>query len=262
MKLGLEGRVAIVCGASKGIGYACAEALAGEGVKVLLAARNTDSLRKAEENILAKGGTASSFCGDVADKAFAETIVRHCLGLYGTVDILVNNAGGPPMGSFLEHDELAWDSAIQTNLMSVVRLSRAVAPIMKAQNWGRIISITSTVSKEPSPAMVLSATTRAGVSSFTKTLAIELAQFNISVNVVCPGGVLTDRLNSLIVAHASRQGKSYEEVLSNSLQSIPAKRFAEPIEMGNVVLFLASDAGAYVNGVSLSVDGAVTKGYC
>jgi 3-oxoacyl-[acyl-carrier protein] reductase len=147
------------------------------------------------------------------------------------------------------------------HLFSVVRFCKAVAPSMKSKKWGRIISITSTVAKEPSPAMVLSATTRAGVAAFSKTLAIELAQFNISVNVICPGGVLTDRLVSLLQARAEREKRSYQEILLESQLSIPAQRFAKPEEIADVILFLASEKGGYVNGVSLSVDGALTKAY-
>jgi 3-oxoacyl-[acyl-carrier protein] reductase len=165
------------------------------------------------------------------------------------------------MGSFLEHDGAAWEAAIHINLLSVVRFCKAVTPDMKFKNWGRIISITSTVAKEPSPAMVLSATTRAGVSAFSKTLAIELAQSNISVNVICPGGVLTDRLVGLLQARAEREKRDYQEILLESQASIPAKRFAGPGEIADVILFLASERGGYVNGVSLSVDGALTKAY-
>ncbi len=132
---------------------------------------------------------------------------------------------------------------------------------MKAKNWGRIVSITSTVAKEPSPAMVLSATTRAGVAAFSKALAIELAQLNISVNVICPGGVLTDRLVGLLQARAKREKRAYQDVLLESQGSIPAKRFAKPQEIADVILFLTSESGGYVNGVSLSVDGALTKTY-
>jgi len=145
--------------------------------------------------------------------------------------------------------------------MSVVRFCQAVTPDMKEKKWGRIISITSTVAKEPSPAMVLSATTRAGVAAFSKSLGIELAEFNIAVNVICPGGVLTDRLVSLLETRAEREKRDYHEILIESQQSIPAKRFADPNEIADVILFLASERGGYINGVSLSVDGALTKAY-
>lgn len=261
MNLGIEGRVAIVCGASKGMGFCIAKALALHGAKVLMIARDPFSLDAAFKEIAAEGGMVEVFVGDVRDPDLAQLAVDRCGVLWGTVDILINNAGGPPMGSFLEHDAVAWDTAVQTNLLSVVRFCKAVAPGMKSKNWGRIISITSTVAKEPSPAMVLSATTRAGVSAFSKALAIELAQFNVSVNVICPGGVLTDRLVSLLQVRAELEKREYQEVLQETQASIPAKRFAEPEEIADVILFLASDRGGYVNGVSLSVDGALTKAY-
>lgn len=260
MSLGIDGRVALVCGASKGMGLATAEALALAGVKVLMVSRDKATLEEAALKV-ASQGVAVPHVGDVSDPQLAEQAVDRCKELWGPVDILVNNAGGPPMGTFLEHDEIEWEAAIQTSLMSVVRFCKAVAPNMKDQNWGRIISITSTVAKEPSPSMILSATTRSGVSAFTKTLAIELAQYNISVNAICPGGVLTDRLVSLLKTSANREKRDYSEILTESQQSIPAKRFAKPSEIADVILFLASEMGGYINGVSLSVDGALTKAY-
>ena len=261
MNLGIDGRVAIVCGASKGMGFASAKALALHGAKVLMVARDPFVLESAAMAIAAEGGVVESFAGDVRNPDLAQLAVDRCNAVWGQVDILVNNAGGPPMGSFLEHNGATWEAAIQSNLLSVVRFCKAVAPSMKSKNWGRIISITSTVAKEPSPAMVLSATTRAGVSAFSKALAIELAQFNISVNVICPGGVLTDRLVGLLHARSEREKREYKELLHESLASIPAQRFAEPEEIADVILFLASERGGYVNGVSLSVDGALTKAY-
>lgn len=261
MKLGIDGRVALVCGASKGMGFATAKALALGGGKVLMISRDKAILDEAVQKVVSQGGLAASLVGDVRDPELPERAVKRCKELWGSVDILVNNAGGPPMGTFLEHDDLAWEAAVQTNLLGVVRFCKAVAPSMKKQNWGRIISITSTVAKEPSPSMVLSATTRAGVSALTKALAIELAQYNISVNAICPGGVLTDRLVSLLKDRADREKRAYVEILSESQQLIPAKRFANPEEIASVILFLASESGGYVNGVSLSVDGALTKAY-
>lgn len=261
MNLELKNRVAIVCGASKGMGFACAQALALEGVRVLMIARDGGALSAAAQVVTQKGGVVYAFQGDVGNADLPRLAVNKCAELWGTADILINNAGGPPMGSFLEHDASAWDTAVQTNLMSVVRFCQAVAPGMKEKRWGRIVSITSTLAKEPSPSMVLSATTRAGVSAFSKTLGIELAEFNISVNVICPGGVLTDRLVGLLQTRAERERRDYQEILLESQLSIPAKRFAAPQEIADVILFLASERGGYVNGVSLSVDGALTKAF-
>jgi len=261
MNLGIEGRVALVCGASKGMGLATVEALALAGVKVLMVSRDKVTLEEASLKVASQGGIVATYAGDVGNPKLAEQAVNRCKELWGAVDILVNNSGGPPMGTFLEQDEMAWETAIQTNLLSAVRFCKAVAPDMKTQNWGRIISITSTLAKEPAPSMVLSATARSGVSALTKTLAIELAQYNISVNAICPGGVLTDRLVSLLKISAEREERDYSEILKESEQSIPAKRFANPSEIADVILFLASERGGYINGVSLSVDGALTKGY-
>lgn len=261
MNLKLDGRVALVCGASKGMGLASAQALALHGAKVLMVARDPSALDAASKTIADTGGVVATYAGDVRNPDLAQLAVDRCKELWGSVDILVNNAGGPPMGSFLEHYGTAWESAIQTNLLSVVRFCKAVAPGMKAKNWGRIVSITSTVAKEPSPTMVLSATTRAGVAAFSKALAIELAQCNITVNVICPGGVLTDRLVDLLHARAEREKRDYQDILLESQASIPAKRFADPKEIADVILFLTSESGGYVNGVSLSVDGALTRAY-
>jgi 3-oxoacyl-[acyl-carrier protein] reductase len=261
MQLGIENKTAIVTGASKGIGLAVAKSLANEGTRVLLVARGSDALKSASETIARSGGKVATLEGDVTDSDLASSAVSKCVELWGSVDILVNNAGGPPLGGFLEHDDCAWNSAVQTNLLSVVRFSKAVAPIMKERGWGRIISVGSTVSKEPSPAMVLSATVRAGVSSFTKAISIELAPFNVTANVICPGGVLTDRLESLIRSRSMHENRSYQELLNESRRMIPAGRFASANEISDVIAFLASERGSYITGVSVSVDGALTKSY-
>ncbi|MBI4449788.1 SDR family oxidoreductase, partial [Candidatus Uhrbacteria bacterium] len=187
-------------------------------------------------------------------------LVEAVQGRWGSLHIVVNNAGGPPSGSFLQHVDTVWETAIHQNLLSVVRMARAVAPLMREQRWGRIISISSTVAKEPTPAMVVSATARAGVSAFTKAIASELAPFGITVNVILPGGVRTERLTSLVRTNAERTGRSYEYLLAERETSIPIGRFAAPEEIANVALFLASEQSSYVTGTSIVVDGALTKG--
>lgn len=261
MDLGLRNRVAIVTGASKGMGFATAAGLAHEGAKVLMIARTSDVLASAAKRIRADGGDVATLAGDVVDPELPGRAVEECTSRWGGVHVLVNNAGGPPMGTLLEHAPEAWQAAIEQNLLSTVRFSGAVMALMREQEWGRIVSITSTVAKEPVPAMVLSAMTRSGVGAFTKAIAIELAPFNVTANVVCPGGVLTDRLIELLKVRAKREGRDYDELLVESQASIPAKRFATPEEIANVIIFLASDAGAYVSGVSLCVDGALTRSF-
>lgn len=259
--LGLKDRVAIVTGASKGIGLAIAQTLAAWDAKVLLVARDKTMLESAVERLRPQNQDIHYFVADVSSPNSAKDVIAEAIRLWGRVDILVNNAGGPPPGGFLEHSDENWESAIQTNLLSVIRFSREAAKHMKKNSWGRIVSITSTVAKEPSPQMVLSTTARAGVSTFSKAISVELADSNITVNVICPGGVSTDRLRDLVRKRSELEGRPYDEVLSQSEAAIPMKRFANPDEIAKAVLFLASDMGSYVTGVSLNVDGGLTKGF-
>lgn len=258
---GLKGKVAIVTGASKGIGYSIAEALARAGVKTLLISRNEAALSMAVEKIHEMGGEAAMLVGDVADPLMPSRALAQANQLWGSVDIFINNAGGPPMGAFMEHSDEVWLDMLQTNLLAGIRFARALVPDMQKNEWGRIVSISSTVAKEPTPTMVLSATARAGLSAFTKAISTELAEYNITANVICPGGVLTDRLESLFKTKAQRESANYDNVLQEAQNSIPAKRFANPSEIADVALFLASELGSYVTGVSLPVDGGLTKGY-
>lgn len=260
MHVDLQQRVAIVTGASRGIGRAVASSLAGSGARVCLVARESSELEVVSSEIaLATGAEVRFLSADVADSDTAQHVVTHVEQMWQRVDILVNNAGGPPPGGFLEHSEEAWHRAMEVSLMSVVRFSRAVAPGMKTRGWGRILSISSTVAKEPTPQMVLSATARAGVSAFTKAVAAELAPYGITANVLLPGGVATQRLESLVSESALREGIAYDEALEKSVALIPIGRFATPEEFANVALFLASVEGGYVTGVSLEVDGGLTR---
>tara|TARA_B110000971_G_scaffold189674_1_gene200172 strand:- start:5123 stop:5908 length:786 start_codon:yes stop_codon:yes gene_type:complete len=261
MKINLKNKVALITGASQGMGFEIAKCLAMHGAKVFLVSRNKKNLIKAVNIIKKNKGNAEYCIGDISKKKTHQNVFKACQKKFGNIDILVNNSGGPPMGTILEHDESAWDMAIQTNMLSVVRFSKLVLPIMKKKCWGRIITITSTVTKEPSPEMVLSATTRGGLSAFSKAIALEYAKFNITANNICPGGVLTDRLHNLFKEKSIREKSDYNKLLENAQKSIAANRFAEPEEIANIVLFLTSEYGSYINGVSLSVDGSLTKGY-
>lgn len=262
MKLGLNNKIAVVTGASKGMGKSIAQSLASEGVKVLLIARNLDLLKSEVNSLLELGYIAAYLQGDVSDLDLPNTVLEFIKNEWNTTpDILINNAGGPPPGSILNHSDQIWDCAIQINLLSVIRFTKAMLPYMKDKKWGRIVSITSTVAKEPSPSMVLSATLRAGVSAFTKAVSSEFAADNITINVICPGGVLTDRLTSLLKQNAENTNRNYDDVLAESQNMIPAKRFASPDEIANTVTFLCSDAGSYITGTSIMVDGGLTKSY-
>ena len=260
MELSIDKRVAVVTGASKGMGLAIARALAAEGCQVCLAARTASTVEAAATAIHEETGAETmAVAGDVADPELAGSLVARVNERWGPVDILVNNAGGPPPGSFLDHSDAVWLETLQRNFMSVVRFTRAVAPAMKERRWGRILNITSTIAKEPSPAMVLSASARAAVSAFTKSVSTELAPHGVTFNTICPGGVQTERLMNLLTLSAEREGRPLKEVVARSVASIPAQRFAAPEEVADIALLLLSDRGAYLTGLSLMVDGGLTK---
>ncbi len=261
MKNNIKNKIAVVTGGSQGIGFAIAEALSLKGAKVLIVSRNKKKLKLAKKKIASKNGIIEILAGDVSKKNVPVKVIKKAKKLWGNVDILINNAGGPPPGKLLEQSDSNWDKAINTNLLSTVRFSRAVIPSMRKKKWGRIISISSTIAKEPSPAMILSATSRAGVMSFSKVMAIEFSEYNITTNVISPGGVFTNRLINLIQKDAKKKNKNFKKHLKDIEKTIPAKRFAKPFEIANTVLFLCSDDASYINGQNLSIDGALTKGY-
>lgn len=261
MNLDIKDKVAIVTGASKGMGFSTVESLVQNGVKVMMVSRNKENLVAASNNFNSNGYTSDYTVGDVSDQNLPEKVVTKTLKKWGSIDILINNAGGPPLGHLEEVDEQIWQKTIETNLMSVVRFTKSVIPQMKKCNWGRIISITSTLAIEPTPSMILSSTVRAAVSAFTKALSIEVASKNISINVICPGGVLTERLENLLKTRSKRENINYKKLLLESEKSIPARRFAQPSEIGNIISFLCSEKGAYINGVSLAVDGSLLKSF-
>jgi 3-oxoacyl-[acyl-carrier protein] reductase len=257
----INDRVAIITGASSGIGFAAAKGLALQGVNLVLVSRTEDKLKNAQAEILALADVeVEIFSGNVTDKYLSQKVVDLAMSKWGKIDILINNAGGPPMGSFLEHEDDVWDEALDQNLKSVIRFTRSVSPIMIKNKWGRIINITSTLAKEPTPLMVLSATARAGVSAFSKSISAELAEYGITINTLCPGGVLTDRLHSLLVTAAEKQEKSYDDVLKMSQATIPIGRFAEPEEFADMLVFMASERARYITGTTVMVDGGLTKG--
>jgi len=260
MELGIEGRVALITGASKGIGKAIAMSLAKAGVRPCLLSRSEGGLSKAISDIESEAGIKTlSFVGDVADVDFAKHVVMSILEKYSQLDILVNNCEGPPMGTFLEHDAIVWKEAYEKNLYSVINYTSLVVPAMKDNNWGRVINVTSFLAKEPTPPMVLSATMRAGVSAFSKAISIELAEKGITVNTICPSAVLTDRMVNLTNVAAEREGKTYEQILANAQATIPVKRFSTPEEIGDFAAFLASNRAGYITGVSHLIDGGLSK---
>lgn len=260
MDLGLNGKVAIIGGASRGLGKACAMALAAEGSHVAICARGQQQLNETAKEIT--DATGSRVLPLVTDMAVLEDIKRavaETAKVFGRLDIAVSNAGGPPTGQAIDMTEEQWKLALDQNMMSAIRLSRESIPHMRKAGGGRIINILSRTVKQPEENMVLSNAVRLGLLGFAKTLASEVAKDKILVNNVLPGAILTDRLKSLMAGNAQRLGKTYEQMLAEEAAMVPLGRLGRPEELGSLVAFLASDKASYINGCTIQVDGGRIK---
>jgi 3-oxoacyl-[acyl-carrier protein] reductase len=255
MDLGLTDCRALIAGASKGLGKACAKALADEGVRVFICSRSTDEVARAAAEIGAVG-----FCAaDVSQAAEVERLAAAAMAVLGGLDILVTNAGGPPTGSFDKANDADWELAYQLNLMSAVRLIRMALPALKASRRGRIVNLTGYGVKEPMTDLVVSDAVRAGVTVMAKTIASDLAPFGITVNNIAPGPIMTDRLIEIHATRAKSLGITLEEQLSRFSQTIPVRRMGEPKEIGDLCAYLCSLQAGYLTGQSIVVDGGVNR---
>lgn len=261
MNLGLSGKAAIVAASSKGLGYAVAHALASEGCRVCVSSRTADAAVAAARAIAADTGAETlGLACDVTKAADCERLVHEVARQWGGTDILINNSGGPAPGPFDAADENAWQAAIDSTLMNVVRLSRLCIPHMKKQKWGRIITITSTSAVQPIDNLMLSNALRGAVHGLSKTLATELGPHGILVNCVLPGMHATDRLTHLSEARAKASGLTSAEEYAKLSQAIPLGRLGDPNELAAAVAFLASERASFITGTSLVVDGGATRG--
>lgn len=252
----LTDMTALVCGASHGIGRACAAVMARCGAEVIVAARGETSLTDVCDNLCRDGGQDHRML--IADFDDLDTLGEKAAALIseaGPIEILVNNSGGPPAGSILDADPAEFTSAYNRHVLANHLLAQLVVPGMKKAGYGRIINIISTSVVTPIPGLGVSNTTRGAVANWGRTLAAELAPFGITVNNVLPGFTDTARLKSLLVKKAEKAGVPADQFAKDVAASIPPRRFARPEEVGNVVAFLASPAASYVNGVNLPVDG-------
>lgn len=260
MDLGLNGKVAVVAGASAGIGKAIATALASEGATVAILSRSKANLAKAATEIKREtNDPVHPFVCDVTRKASVDSTIKKILKKFNRIDILICNAGGPPMRRFLDLKDADWDSGYKLNLKSTIMLCAAVVPQMKKNKWGRIISITSTTVLQPSETLLLSSTFRPGVHALMKALSNEMAEFGITANVICPGYTRTERLEELAEATEKATGRPAKQVYADWEKSIPAKRLARPEELGDLAAFLASERAAFITGVAINIDGGSTK---
>ena len=254
MELGLTGKRALVLGASRGLGKAIAASLAAEGAVVFAAARSRDKIA----GWAAGMGNVHPLTVDLADLASVDAVVNDLLA-QGGVDIIVNNSGGPPPGTAQDADRGQWLGDGRECLSSDHPPSARLLPPMKERQWGRVISITSSGVEQPIPNLALSNGIRAAVVGWSKTLASEVAGDGITVNIVMPGRIHTERVDELDAATARRTQTEVAEVASKSRATIPAGRYGKPEEFADVVTFLASERASYVTGSRIRIDGGATR---
>jgi 3-oxoacyl-[acyl-carrier protein] reductase len=261
MDLRIKGRTALVLGGSKGLGWGVASALAAEGVHVALLARGQAALDSAARELAQRYGVeAHGFAADLADAdGLIAAVAAAEAALGGRVDILLNNSGGPPPSGIAGIDPALWSAQFEAMVLSLVRVTDRVLPAMRAGRWGRILTVASTVVVEPNPALALSNSLRSTLVGWSKTLAGEVARDGITVNLLLPGQIATDRTVFLDATAAERRGTTADAIKAAKLETIPAGRYGTPEEFGAIAAFLASDHAAYVTGSMIRVDGGVVR---
>ena len=261
MDLGLEGRPALVGAASKGLGRACALALAREGATVAICARDEGELKATGDEIAEEtGATVVAIPADVSQEEDAIRFVKEGTKALGGCQILVANAGGPRIGKFDELSDEDFRAALELNYFSTIRMAREALPSMREAGYGRLIVIGSLAIKQPVANLLLSNSIRAGVAGWAKTLADEVGPGGVTVNVVLPGMLLSDRVRFLIQQRADEAGRSFDDQVEQESQSMPLRRLGDPQELGDVVAFLASERASYLTGCFIQVDGGMYRG--
>lgn len=256
MDLGISGKKALVCAASKGIGKAAAKALAEAGVELFLCARGEDELKAAAAEIGKLTSKSVQFLSaDLTNKDSRENLVKGVLERFSSIDILIHNVGGPKPSTVQETQAQDWRKGFDQLFESVVHLNEAFLPGMKKNKWGRIVTVTSLSVMEPIGTIAVSNAMRSAVTAMLKTLADEVAAENITVNCVAPGVIYTDRTEERVNAMIKEKGGTKEDHLQDYLKSIPAKRLGTPEEMGATIAFLCSQPAAYITGSTICVDG-------
>jgi 3-oxoacyl-[acyl-carrier protein] reductase len=260
MDLELKDKVAIVGGASKGLGRACAQVLAEEGSKVALCSRSRPDLDKAAREIRDTTGTdVLAFAGDLDRHDTIRDLIAATVDRFGRLDIMVNNSGGPPLARAHDATEEQWATAVQRSLLFFARMSREAVPHLRRQGGGRIINILASTVYQPIANLALSGVTRIGVVAFAKSLADEVGRDGILVNNVCPGSILSERMLSNVTARAKELGISVENALAQRAAETAVGRIGDPKEMAYLVAFLASGKSSYITGTTILVDGGLVR---
>ena len=260
MDLEPKGKVAIVGGGSKGLGRACADVLAQEGMRVAICSRSKADLDGAAKEIQgASGGEVFVFPGDLDKPETVRDLIAATVDRFGRIDVMVNNSGGPPLARALNATEEQWATAVQRSPFFFARMSREAVPHLKKQGGGRIINILASTVYQPIPNLALSGATRMGVVAFAKSLADEVGRDGILVNNVCPGSILSERMLSNVTSRAKELGISVDEALAQRAAETAVGRIGEPKELAYLVAFLASGKSSYITGTTILVDGGLVR---
>jgi 3-oxoacyl-[acyl-carrier protein] reductase len=252
MDTGLKGKKAIVCAASKGLGRACAMALAREGVELVITARTKETLEATAAEIrAATGAKVTAVAGDITTEAGRAGALAAC----PEPDILVNNAGGPPPGDFRDWGRDDWIKAVDANMLTPIFLIKSVVDGMIARKFGRIVNITSASVKSPIPHLGMSNGARAGLTGFVAGLARQVAKHNVTINGLLPGPFLTDRLKGTMAGFAAKSGRTVEEEITLRMKDTPTGRVGDPTEFGDACVFLCAASSGFVVGQNLVLDG-------
>lgn len=265
MDLGISGKTALVCAASKGLGFACAQALAQAGVELVITARTEGPLQQAAETLRSLGARhVVAVAGDITSPQGRRDALNAAADLHygqaGAFDILVTNAGGPPPGDFREWDIEAWQQALLANMLTPIELMKGVVDGMIDRRWGRIVNITSAAVKAPSPYLGLSNGARTGLTGFVAGFSRQVAPHGITVNNLLPGTFDTDRLRSNLLAGARQAGQDIDTYTEARKQAVPARRFGSPDEFGATCAFLCSQHSAYLTAQNVLIDGGAFPG--
>lgn len=260
METGIKGKVALVTGASEGLGRACAEAFAAEGCRLAIVARRPAPLKKLAHQLEQLGAPeVLSLSADVAQLQDLERVFAKMFQHFGSIHILLNNAGSPPEGYFLECSDTMWLEGFEQNYLSIIRAARLALPSMQEGGWGRIINISSVAARQPVERLTISNALRSGLAGLIRTMANEFSAQGITINNILPGFTHTERVARLADRMADLKGLTAPQIYEQWEASIPAGRLASPSEIGGLALFLASDAAGYITGTSTPVDGGLLR---